>query len=100
MSYKNSLHCTQRYAINFKGFAKSLEAYSAVYEYPAFFSSDKCGISLAGAEKRIKSCHWIFSVLYILTNNDNADIMIKEHTVTVGGQFLLPERGESDHDME
>ena len=38
---------------------------------------------------------WIFSVLYILTNNDNADIMIKEHTVTVGGQFLLPERGGS-----
>jgi hypothetical protein len=65
MGYKYALHCFKGYVIHFKSITQPPEAYSAVYKYSAFFSSDKRGIALAGAEKWIESCHWIFSVPFI-----------------------------------
>jgi hypothetical protein len=65
MGDEYALYSTQGNVVDFKGFAEPLEAYAAVYEYAALFCSDKGGIALAGAEKGIKSCHWIFSVPFI-----------------------------------
>jgi hypothetical protein len=63
MGDEYALYSAQGNVVDFEGFAEPLEANAAVYEYAALFCSDKGGIALAGAEKGIKSCHWIFSVL-------------------------------------